>query len=82
MCGMFCECFSLVNLNLSNFKTSKVVKMSSMFRECKILRELNLSEFNTENVTEMDNLFIRCDSLYRNNVITKDKNILKHVKKN
>ena len=82
MCGMFCECFSLVNLNLSNFKTSKVVIMSSMFRDCKTLRELNLSEFNTENVTEMDNLFIRCDSLYRNNVITKDKNILKHVKKN
>ena len=82
MCGMFCECFSLVNLNLSNFKTSKVVIMSSMFRDCKTLRELNLSEFNTESVTEMDNLFTKCDSLYRNNVITKDKKILKYIKKN
>ena len=80
MCGMFCECFSLVNLDLSNFTTSKVVKMSSMFRECKKLSKLNLSEFNTESVTEMDNLFTSCDSLYRNNVRTKDKNILKKIK--
>ena len=48
-----------------------------MFYGCSSLKEINLSNFNTNNVTSMYGMFIGCEKLTKNNIITKDKRILK-----
>ena len=76
---MFFHCYSLLNLNLSNFNTQKVTNMSDMFNNCSSLTNINLSNFNTQNVTNMLCMFNNCKSLKKNGVITNDKNILKEL---
>ena len=63
MGGMFDECVSLTNLDLSYFNTSKATDMYNMFRGCSSLTSLDLSGFNTANVTDMNYMFFRCSSL-------------------
>ena len=59
MNGLFNECYSLKNIDLSNIKTNKVINMSYMFCNCISLTSLDLSNFNTQNVIDMDhNYFI------------------------
>ena len=43
---MFCDCYSLKNLNLSNFNTQNVTNMIGMFNYYYSLKNLNLSNFN------------------------------------
>ena len=50
MCGMFYNCSSLRELNISNFNTNNVINISGMFFNCSSLNELNVSNFNTEKV--------------------------------
>ena len=59
---MFYECFSLKELDVSGFDTSKVTNMSSMFDGCS-LKELDVSGFDTSNVTNMSRMFMCCASL-------------------
>ena len=42
MSGMFYECSSLKELNLSNFNTNNVTNMSHMFYGCSSLKEINI----------------------------------------
>ena len=63
MRGMFWDCFSLEELNLSNFNTINVTDMSDMFNGCSSLKKLNLSNFNTINVTNMASMFNGCSSI-------------------
>ena len=77
MNGMFYGCSSLTYINLSNFNTINVTNMGCMFYECTSLISINLSNFNTNNVKYMNALFYGCESLKRENIITKDKRILK-----
>ena len=63
MRGMFTNCFSLTNLNLSKFNTKNVIDMREMFNGCSKLTNLDLSNFNTSNVTNMSNMFYECSSL-------------------
>ena len=60
---MFCDCESLININLSNFNTKNVTNMERMFCFCKSLTNINLSNFNTQNVTNMGFMFCFCKSL-------------------
>ena len=60
---LFVGCSSIISLNLSNFNTNNVTKMSFMFNECSSLISLNLSNFNTNNVTNMYAMFNECSSL-------------------
>ena len=60
---MFSGCQNLTSLNLSNFNTEDVQKMSEMFWGCKNLTSLNLSNFNTEKVPDMSSMFSGCSSL-------------------
>ncbi len=61
---MFNACASLVNLDLSNFDTSKVTIMHTMFQNCNKLVSLKgLENWNTENVTSMLAMFNKCFSL-------------------
>ena len=61
---MFCECELLTNIDLSNFKTQKVINMSYMFFGCISLTNIDLSNFNNQNVTDMRNMFSGCKSLF------------------
>jgi len=38
MQGMFCGSVSLKNINLSSFKTDKVIDMPLLFHECELLK--------------------------------------------
>ena len=80
MNGMFSGCKSLTNINLSNFNTKNVTGMAVMFYDCKSLISLNLSNFNTQNLTRMNGMFYGCELLKKENIITKDKNILNEIK--
>ena len=43
--------YSLTELNLSNFDTSKVTNMGGMFSKCSKIVSLDLSSFDTSNAT-------------------------------
>ena len=53
--------------------------MRSMFSGCSSVTNINLSNFNTNNVTDMGFMFNGCSKLRKENVITKDKKILKQL---
>lgn len=61
--GIFANCSSLINLDLSGFDTSNITDMISLFYCCKRLQSLNLSNFDTSSVTKMDCIFEGCSSL-------------------
>ena len=63
MSGMFWECISLTNIDLSNFNTANVMYMDGMFNDCSSLASLNVSSFNTSNVRSMSGMFFSCGSL-------------------
>ena len=77
---MFFDCLSLTNINLSNFNTNNVTDMAFMFDGCSSLTNIDLSNFNTNNVADMGYMFSKCSSLKIENIITKNKRILKHFK--
>lgn len=60
---MFNDCENMQSLDLSNFDTSRVTKMTRMFGDCHSLKSLDLSSFDTSNVTVMDDMFFNCISL-------------------
>ena len=76
MNGMFYQCESLVNINLSNFNISNVANMGCIFYGCKSLTYINLSNFNTQNVSDMNGIFYGCQSLKINKLISKDIRII------
>ena len=57
MVGMFSDCSSLEELNLSSFDTSNVQYMSGLFSGCKGLKSINISSFNMKNVIEINHMF-------------------------
>ncbi|MBR6980848.1 MAG: BspA family leucine-rich repeat surface protein, partial [Prevotella sp.] len=63
MDGMFYDCESLENIDVSHFDTSKVIEMNKMFENCQNLKTLDVSHFNTSNVTDMWAMFYGCKSL-------------------
>ena len=79
MSDMFSWCKSLKNIDLSNFNSQNVTKMSGMFYGCSSLTDIDLSNFNTQNVTDMSCMFIGCESLKKKNVITNDEKILQKI---
>ena len=79
MSYMFSGCSSLSNINLSNFNTQKVTNMSCMFYECRSLEKLDLSNFKTRNDTNIRCMFYFCDFLKKENVKSKDKNIINEL---
>ncbi len=44
---MFSGCFSLKELDVSNFNTNNVINMQLMFYRCSSLEKLNINNFNT-----------------------------------
>jgi surface protein len=60
---MFCDCNYIVNIDLTNFKSEKVINMCGMFMNCSSLTYINLSNLNTRNVRNMSYMFCNCNSL-------------------
>ena len=60
---MFCDCWSLKSLDLTNFNTENVTDMYYMFAYCKSLESLDLTNFNTAKVTNMAGMFQSCYAL-------------------
>ena len=75
---MFCGCSSLVELNLYNFNTDKVVEMDSLFKGCKSLKDLNISHFETYKVVNMNFMLNGCSSLI--NLIMPDLEMFNNCK--
>lgn len=61
--GMFRECSSLTNVDMSNLDTSNVTDMSYMFYKCISLTSINLSDLDTSNVINMSSVFSGCSGL-------------------
>ena len=60
---MFYYCYSLINIDLTFFDSSKVNNMSNMFALCVNLNNLDLNSLDTSNVTNMSNMFYFCQNL-------------------
>ena len=60
---IFGNCFSLINIDLSNLDIQNVTNMSYMFYQCSSLLSINLSYFNTEKVNNMSYMFCNCSAL-------------------
>lgn len=63
LCGMFSECESLEDLDISSFDTENVTNMSSMFYKCISLKKLNCTGLNTDKVKNMSSMFCYCSSI-------------------
>ena len=63
MSYMFCNCKSLVGLDLSQFNTLYVKNMNAMFYGCSSLEELNIYMFEFNSLESMKNMFYGCSSL-------------------
>ena len=68
----FSGCSHLVELDLSDFDTSKVTDMSMMFNDCERLLSLDLSNFNTSKVTTMEAMFCGCFEIREINISSFD----------
>ena len=63
MQGMFADCSSLKELDVSGFDTKNVTDMCYMFYNCPMIEELDVSGFNTQKVTDMSAMFYKCETL-------------------
>lgn len=57
---MFCDCYSLSNLDTSNFDTSNVTNMAEMFKSCISLAEFRVERFNVYKVVSMREMYFNC----------------------
>ena len=53
MSDMFQLCKSLKKLDISNFKTDKLIKIDRMFSQCPLLKEIKFEKFNTNNIEDL-----------------------------
>ena len=60
---MFSFCYDIIEIDLSNFDSSKIKSMNNMFVSCNSLININFTNFKTSKVTDMSNLFVNCISL-------------------
>ena len=51
---LFFDLNSLTTLDVSNFNTENVIKMSGMFYNCNLLTSIDVSKFNTKYVNTME----------------------------
>ncbi len=56
---MFSDCYSLKNLDLSSFDTSKITNMYDILSFCYSLKNLKLSSINTNELKNMRGIFYK-----------------------
>jgi surface protein len=66
---MFQNCRFFGTLDVSSFRTSKVVDMTSLFEGCSSVTKLDVSQFDTSKVTSMAKMFseVKVKTLFRFN---------------
>lgn len=64
MNGMFRDCRSLSQLDVSAWDVSGVTDMDGMFHGCRSLTQLDVSRWDVSNVRDMSFMFRYCTSLY------------------
>ena len=52
---LFHKCSSLISVDLSNFKTPKLIKIQNLFSHCNNLQYINLKNFDLQSVTTKGN---------------------------
>ena len=77
--NMFRDCSDIIEIDLSNFKTTNVDNMRTMFYGCSSLTSLNLSNFVTSKVTLMNYMFYGCSSLTSLNLSNFDTSNVKSI---
>ena len=77
--NMFEKCDKIIEIDLTNFDTSKVNDMSRMFSDCSSLTSLNLFNFNTSLVNDMSYMFNNCSSLISLNLSSFDTSEVIHM---
>ena len=55
--NLFCNCYNLISLDLSNFDSNIISDMKNIFNICKSLKYLNLFNFNSNNANNMIYIF-------------------------
>ena len=68
MSGMFYDCRSIKELDLSSFNTENVTNTSGMFYDCDSIEELDLSSFRNDSLEYVDYMFEGCDNLRKLNL--------------
>ena len=63
MVGMFRNCKSLKNADLSKLNTKNIKEMDFMFSGANVLTSVDLSSFTNENLISMSRMFFRCSAL-------------------
>ena len=61
--NMFSNIKNLLEIDLSNFDSSKVINMEKMFYGCVNLTKINFTNINTANAINMNNMFYNCKKL-------------------
>ena len=61
--NMFYDLSNIIEVDLSNFDSSKVISMERMFQNCNNMKYINLSNLNTSSVTSVRWLFYKCHNL-------------------
>jgi surface protein len=61
--NMFEGCSNIIEIDLSDFNSSKIIDMNRMFLNCNSLRSINFFNFDTSLVISMGDLFVNCYSL-------------------
>ena len=60
---IFHGCSDIIEIDLSNFKTSQVKYMGSMFRECSSLTSIRFTDFDSTSALDMGAMFYGCKQL-------------------
>ena len=65
---MFCDCRSLISIDMSHFDSSLITSMFEMFFFCLNLTSIDLTNFNTSSVMDMSSAFLACYKLKNLNI--------------
>ena len=61
--NMFDRCSDIIEIDFSEFDSSKITEMNYMFKECTSLTSLILDDFTTSEVKRMIGMFVSCTAL-------------------
>ena len=77
--GMFKNCENLIDVDFTNFNTSKLENMNSLFEGCNNLENVVFFNSNLDKINEIENLFKGCENLIQ--IENFDKINLSNVRK-
>ena len=77
--SMFNGLENIVEIDLSNFDSSQVIKMDGMFSGCKKITSIDLTNFKTSSCTNMNSMFAVCELLTSLNLSGFDTSLVKNM---